>query len=144
MAAHACLKNEFTEDRKCHNLIRRLNFSLFSKLQIWVSYWHNIQEICNKATETSWPGGEKRIEESSKEVEKVPQAGRWWLTIAERTLLKERNLLDWSRRKYGGRLACGIGDLSSSRTWLWYVHNMRDLVARKINMGRKFTKKKKL
>ena len=31
MAAHACLKNEFTEDEKCHNLMRWLNacFSLF-------------------------------------------------------------------------------------------------------------------
>ena len=28
MAAHARLKNEFTEDEKYHNLMRRLNFVL--------------------------------------------------------------------------------------------------------------------
>ena len=33
MAAHAFLKNEFTEDEKCHNLMRWLIICSFSRFQ---------------------------------------------------------------------------------------------------------------
>ena len=75
MAAHACLKNEFTEDEKYHNLMRWLIYILQKKQnknkqyekylqevpqsKITVIFWHQEKEQKNGTTECGqtnrWP-----------------------------------------------------------------------------------------
>ena len=42
MAAHAYLKNEFTEDKQCQNLVSWLNDKKFSSVQTYSNTWNCI------------------------------------------------------------------------------------------------------
>ena len=51
MAAHACLKNEFTEDEKCHNLMRWLKYFLVFELLEGLPFLHILAAILEKGCE---------------------------------------------------------------------------------------------
>ena len=52
MAEHARLKNEFTEDGKCHNLMAQM----LRFLMIWAATWQNQQSDCAPSEDSDQPG----------------------------------------------------------------------------------------